>query len=397
VPRPIRPAAWIHGSLGFGGGERVLIEQVRALAPRGNPVDVFTVGMPGPQDLVDAVRAANPHVRDVGRLDGSGDIARTLARRGYEAVFTCWSTRAYRGIERLRQRPFARRPVVLETVHERYGWCFRDHEDRRREQVDFWLATYDFVGGLRRAFDLPADRVAVTRPLFPALLPPARAHDAGRALRRTLGIPDDAVVVGYAGRLSGNKGLHDVVPAVARIAARGADVHLLLAGRIAPPSPAYEARLGAAVAAATTGPDAPLRGRLHLVGPLPDVHPVYAAADVVPLLSSMEGLFPLMLVEAMAHGVAVVTTDVGGIGTCLRDGVDAAVVRKLPDDELDATPAVVAAFEARLERLVVDAAERRRLGDAGRARVHALVAANDFHGDTLRAYERALALGRLRR
>ena len=101
MARPVRPAAWIHGSLGFGGGERVLIEQVRALAPRGNPVDVFTVGTPGPQDLVDAVRAANPHVRDVGRLDGSGDIAATLARRGYEAVFTCWSTRAYRGLERL--------------------------------------------------------------------------------------------------------------------------------------------------------------------------------------------------------------------------------------------------------------------------------------------------------
>src|SRR5262245_41982834 len=111
----------------------------------------------------------------------------------------------------------------------------------------------------------------------------------------------------------------------------------------------------------------------------------------------MEGLFPLMLVEAMALGAPVVTTDVGGIGTRLTDGVDAAVVRKVPDDELGVTPDVVRAFERRLARLLESPEDRRRLSAAGAARVRELIAGNDFHRDTLAGDERAVSPGRLRR
>lgn len=396
--RAPRAVAWLHSNLGFGGGERVLVEQVRALAARGNPVDVWTTNANGPQDLEGAIRAANPRVRDIGPATSTNHLAREIRRRGYEAVVTCWTTRGYRAVHEAARRPFARRPVVVETVHERYGWCLRDHKDRRRDEVDFWLATYDFRAPLRAAFDLDDARIGIARPLFPDLLPkdPAGARTLGRALRRARGIPDEAVVVGYVGRISGNKGLHHVLPAAARIAARGADVHLLLAGRYSPRSAAYEARFEAALREAA-GPGAPLEGRVHLLGAVEDGAPVYAASDVVTLLTSMEGYFPLMLVEALGHGVPVVTTDVRGIGECLADGRDARVVRKVPDDELDSAPAVVEAFEAALEAVVRDPVERARLGAAGRARVEALVRGNDFHADTLSAYERALTLGRLRR
>lgn len=393
-----RPTAWVHGSLGYGGGERVLIEQVRALEPRGNPVDVWTTGETGPQDLVDAVRAANRNVRDVGRVESTTELKRRIVRRGYEALITCWNARAYRAVRRIARTPLARRPVVIETVHERYAWCLRDHKGRRRDHVDFWLAMYDFRDPLRRAFDLPDERIAVTRPLFASLLPPRAdaSRAAGWALRASLGIPPEALVIGYVGRLSGNKGIHHLIPMVARLAARGLDVHLVLAGRIAPHVEEYRERLDARAAEAA-GPGRPGAGRLHRLGAVTDAHAVYEASDVVVLPSSMEGLFPLMLVEAMARGVPVVTTDVGGIGTCLTDGVDAAVVRKVPDDEEECTPAVTAAFEARLERVLRDPAERARLARAGKARVEALIGRNDFHRDTLAAYERALALDRLRR
>ena len=48
------------------------------------------------------------------------------------------------------------------------------------------------------------------------------------------------------------------------------------------------------------------------------------------------------IVEAMSAGLPALTTDVGGIGTCLADGVHAEVVQKVPDDEGDLTPATLA-------------------------------------------------------
>jgi glycosyltransferase involved in cell wall biosynthesis len=183
---------------------------------------------------------------------------------------------------------------------------------------------------------------------------------------------------------------------VARAAARGLDVHLVVAGRRSLMTPEHGRALDEAIAAASA-PGAPLAGRLHLLGALPDVQPVYGASDDVVLLSHVEGLFPLMLVEAMGHGVPVVTTDVGGIGDCLTDARDAAVVKKVPDDALDPTPEVLAEFERRLDAVLSDSAERGRLGEAGRRRVEALVLENDFHGDTRAAYDRALSLGRMRR
>src|SRR5436190_16485372 len=215
-----RPTAWVHGSLGYGGGERVLIEQVRAFEPRGNPIDVWTMGETGPQDLVDAVRAANRNVRDVGRLERTTELKRQIVRRKYEALFTCWSARAYRAVRRVARTPLARRPVVIETVHERYAWSLRDHKARRRDHVDFWLAMYDFKDPLRRAFDLPEERIAVTRPLFASLLPPLAdaSRAAGKALRASLGISPEALVIGYVGRLAGNKSIHHLIPMVARLA-----------------------------------------------------------------------------------------------------------------------------------------------------------------------------------
>jgi glycosyltransferase involved in cell wall biosynthesis len=397
MTRP-RRVAWVHGSLGFGGSERVLVEQVRALEERGHPVDVWTTTRDRPTDLVDAIRAANRHVEQAGCLPGTTALAWAMLRRRYEAVFTCWSVRAYRAARRVRRVPFGPRPVLIETVHERYGWSLVDEQDRRRDEVDFWIATYDFRDRLREAFDLPEERIAIARPLFPSLLPsdPEAARRGASALRASLRIPAGALVVGYVGRIAGNKGQHLLVPMAARLAAAGLDVHLVIAGRQTPPDPAYRERFDALVRDAT-GSGAPVHGRLHLLGPVDDAAPVFAASDVVVLLSRLEGFLPLMLIEAMALGVPVVTTDVGGISRSLVDGVHAAVVRKVPDDEEEPTPAVVADFESRLAALLRDPATRARLGAAGARRVRDLVEGNDFRADTLAAFDRAREMGRIRR
>ena len=105
-----RPVAWLHGGLSYGGGERVLVEQVRALEPTGRPVDVWSLDLPGaPQDLPAVVHAANRHVRRVGTVTSSRRLFWTLLRGGYEAVFTCWVPRGYRAIQRLERRRCGKR------------------------------------------------------------------------------------------------------------------------------------------------------------------------------------------------------------------------------------------------------------------------------------------------
>jgi len=83
---------------------------------------------------------------------------------------------------------------------------------------------------------------------------------------------------------------------------------------------------------------------------------VYGAMDVVALSSRNEGT-PVALIEAGAAGKAIVATRVGGVS----DVVDTERTGLLvPDDDL-------AAFTSALERLIVDAPLRARLGSAARA------------------------------
>ncbi len=87
---------------------------------------------------------------------------------------------------------------------------------------------------------------------------------------------------------------------------------------------------------------------------------LYAEADVFVLPTRAE-CFGLVLTEAMAAGLPVVTCDVGGIAEVVEDGVTAFVTR--PED--------AAGLATALSRLVGDAELRRRLGRAGRARAEA--------------------------
>ena len=70
----------------------------------------------------------------------------------------------------------------------------------------------------------------------------------------------------------------------------------------------------------------------------------------------------MVLLEAMAHGAAIVATAVGGIPDALTDGVDARLVA--PDDP-EALSAAILALAGAPE-------ERRRLGAAARERVERL-------------------------
>jgi len=101
-----------------------------------------------------------------------------------------------------------------------------------------------------------------------------------------------------------------------------------------------------------------LNGRVQLLGQVREVPQLLARAGVFVLPSRTEGI-SLTLLEAMASGLPVVTTRVGGNPEVVEDGVTGVLV----------PPGDPAALAGSLLRLWNEPEERRRLGNDGRSRV----------------------------
>ncbi len=100
-----------------------------------------------------------------------------------------------------------------------------------------------------------------------------------------------------------------------------------------------------------------LADAVELVGEIDDVPARLRDADVFVLASRSEGM-PISVLEAMAAGLPVVASDVGGIHEAVEDGITGILV----------PPGSVAELGAALDRLAADASLRERLGRAGRER-----------------------------
>ncbi len=111
-----------------------------------------------------------------------------------------------------------------------------------------------------------------------------------------------------------------------------------------------------------------------------DLDRIYADLDVVALTSRNEGS-PVALIEAMAAGRAVVSTEVGGVPDVVTDGETG---RLVPVDD-------AVALAATTDALLDDASQRERLGTAARARVLATYGADRLVADVDRLYRRLLA------
>lgn len=178
---------------------------------------------------------------------------------------------------------------------------------------------------------------------------PAASEDAGRPA----GEPRLDVVA--VGTLHEVKGQSHLVEAIRRLVAASVDVRCELIGD-GPDRAALEAQVRAAA----------LEERVRLVGVLPHdrlaerlrAADVLVAASVPSSDGRREGL-PVVLMEAMASGLAVVASDLSGIPELVEDGVTGLLT----------PPGDSAAICEALERLARDPELRNRLADAGLARV----------------------------
>lgn len=97
--------------------------------------------------------------------------------------------------------------------------------------------------------------------------------------------------------------------------------------------------------------------RVRFLGARTDVAEMLAACDLFVLASDWEGS-PVSILEAMASGLPVIATAVGGVPELVEDGVSG----------LLAPPGDAVALAAALRRLASDPEARRRFGQAGRER-----------------------------
>lgn len=124
--------------------------------------------------------------------------------------------------------------------------------------------------------------------------------------RAALGLPPDAQVLVSVGGLCERKGFHRVMACLPALMQQHPDVHLLVVGGPSPEGDWTE-RLQ------QQARDLDLAARVHFTGPVPgaELHKLLSAANVFTLATRNEGWANVFL-EAMACGLPVVTTDVGG-------------------------------------------------------------------------------------
>ncbi|HTL48437.1 MAG TPA: glycosyltransferase [Verrucomicrobiae bacterium] len=165
-------------------------------------------------------------------------------------------------------------------------------------------------------------------------------------MRRSLGVAPETQVLGIVGRLSPEKAHEDFLKLVQTLLGQGKNVTGLIVGDGALKAQLMEkSRLMG------------LDKNIIFTGLRKDIPELYAAMDVFVLCSHREG-FPMTVLEAMAAGVPVVCTDVGGIKECLEDGKDGFLV---PPGDLGALAAKIALLiddKALREKIVARAREK---------------------------------------
>jgi len=329
----VKHVVFAHRKLSFGGGERVLLEQVAALAELPVKVSVLFRKEPGKRDIEPELRQRNPNVVEVLHLPGALGAFRWLWKTRPDLLVLC----NHKGVQRALPwlaRLGLRIPTVL-TLHEHYERHLRKYRGVRH-LVDRWLCTYDFTAAVREHLS-PAP-CSIIHPLYPRPEAMAATPDERRAARRQLGLPEAGTVVGYVGQIDGRK---DPAGVVTFAEALG-DVHLLFAGREEnDTATALDRRLAAS----------PLRDRTVRLGPQADLRPAFTALDLYVMTSRNEGFFPIALIEALELGVPVLAPTVGGIGSVLKDGDGGFLIQK-PDDRRSVPTPLLTAAAARLSPLM---------------------------------------------
>jgi glycosyltransferase involved in cell wall biosynthesis len=364
-----RPRVLIVITLAEIGGAQTCVAQLLPTLVRHFDVTVAAHG-PGPlREAVASVGAHSIELRNVRRSLGPRDLLGflelvRLMRRERPDIVHAHSSKA--GVLARLAAALSRVPVILFTAH---GWAFKAEE------------------GLRSRLYLYADRVVARLTTTVVCVSETERREglaAGTCLRDSTVVirngvdtglfaarthaPVDRPLLVSVGRLKEPKDFRTLLRAFALLRDVPFDAKIVGDG---PDRAVLESeidRLG-------------LRGRVELTGDRDDVPAILAAADCFVLASNSEGL-PLSILEAMAAGLPVVASAVGGVHELVTDNVTGFLASQGEPE----------ALAAPLARLLRDPELRARLGAAARTDVGARFSVARVQDEHLALYRRMLAI-----
>ena len=296
------------------------------------------------------VRAGLSRSADTMKLGRLRRASRNLT--GYDALYLNSATSAL-ALRFLPEIP----PVVFSHVHELDStfayWFPEEQRNAMLSKTDWFVTCADAVSrNLVAAHGVERSRI---RRHYEFINPPIAEREGSLAARRDLGIPDTAFVVGSVGQVIWRKAPDLFLQAAADLRRRRPDIdaHFVWIGGVDPrdltPVATDLVRLG-------------LADRMHFVGEVAAPADLLATFDVF-CLTSREDPFPLVMLEAAALGVPVVSFANGGaveFAAPDADGRPRAVIVPYLDAE---------AMAAAIAELADDDLERKLLGARGRDRV----------------------------
>lgn len=357
-------------SLDVGGLERIVLDLVRSAPGMGIEPSVCCVEHPG--QLAEELRRDGIEVCSLDKGPG-------IKLRGF--------TRAVRLLKRLRPDvvhthqigalfyvgPAARLTGVPVVVHTEHGKHFIDDRSRRilgrfgaRFAHQCFTVSDDIAAEAFRYRVFPRARTStVINGIDVERFASPVATDG---LRAGLGLGPDDTVVGTVARLDPVKDQALMIRAFATARAALPRLHLLLVGD-GPSRSELEALVS------TLG----LTGAVHFAGRQSDVLPFLRLMDLFVLSSRSEGI-PLVILEAMAAGVPVLSTGVGGIPEVITHDQTGCLVPPGDDER----------FSTALVGLLQDEPRRRRLAQAGLRAAHERFSLSRMASEYRAAYDRLL-------
>lgn len=195
-------------------------------------------------------------------------------------------------------------PLVTTLHNARRGWP-QGIADVGEPGLRLVLACSRATGDEAGEAGLPGPRRVLWNGIAPQGVSRARHAAAASALRQRLKLPPAARVLVVVANARPQKRLELAVRTLAALRGRGDDAYLVLVGAALPTSDGADTAVRAEVQ--SLGVEAFVR----FAGSQEDVRPYWAMADVALSTSAWEGL-SLAQLEALAAGVPLVTTKVGG-------------------------------------------------------------------------------------
>jgi glycosyltransferase involved in cell wall biosynthesis len=277
-------------------------------------------------------------------------------------------------------RMAARRAGVPAIVHSFHGFPFHEFQSRPRRRAylaierklaritDYFLTDGTVVAAEAVRLKIaPPDRIrAIASPVDDGI--PRASEAARRRVRRQLGVPQEAKVVGTAARLDAQKSPLDMVRAIADLGRSDVFMAWLGDGELRAETERLIQRKG-------------LQDRFLLLGHRADAPNLLPGFDVFAMSSLYEGL-PCAVVEAMTCGVPVVATAVNSVPEIVIPGRTGLLAR--PGDPVSLSRA--------LSHVLDEPAEAARMALAARAHIGDRFLPEVLGGDLTEVYESVLRL-----